>query len=315
MTENPVLTPDTIATLVASHEAGEPDTYFNSDEVIEDAADEAVDSVEEELEAEDETTDADDEYEETEAEADEESEDLGDEELEADSDADEGDESDPEKIKSLAALRQQAKYEKQLRTNAEAELHQLKTWLQSQADGADEGDAEEYIDDKAAKEIEMLKAQQAQSNFQNALNMAQQDANARIPDFQPAYDHLASQKANEMAAVHGLPPEQAQAQAAKFMQAVAMNAHQKGGNIADTFYALAKSTGYNAAAQAPTKKKGINPRAIERNKAKTEKKSVKSGAVDDFSNASATDLIAKFASKNGRIDPKEIQKLIARKGK
>lgn len=312
MTDNPLLTPDTIATLVANHEAGEPDTYFNQEE----AAEEAVESVESETQENEEIEENEEsESEEEEADTEEEPEDEGEEELEVDEGDD--DESDPEKLKSLSALRQQAKYEKQLRVNAEAELNQLKQWLQSQAEATpDDGsaDPDEYIDDKAAKEIEQLKAQQAQQSFQTALNMAQQDANARIPDFQNAYDHIANQKAQEMAAVHGLPPEQASAQAAKFMSAVALNAHQKGGNIADTFYALAKSTGYTAAQQVPVKKKGINPKAIAKNKAKTEKKSVKSGAVDDFSNASATDLIAKFANKNGKIDPREIQKLIARKG-
>jgi len=245
------------------------------------------------------------------------------EELEAD-DAEETEEEqeeiDPEKEKSMKHLRQQVKYEQEQRQRVESELMQIHQFLeqaaqQQQSDSTEDEDYEP-LDPKQAKEVEDLKKQQQQFQtqvaFQNALQSAEAEAASKYTDFGDAYLHLTKQKANELAALHGIPAEQAQAHAFKFIQATAFNAFQRGANIGDTIYNLAKSTGFSGAKAVKYKGKGMNPKAIAKNKTITEKKVVKSGAVDDLSNASTLDLLKKMQEPGQQVPMAEFKKLLAK---
>jgi len=296
--------------------AGPAEDEQTQEEIAEDAS-EAVESVEDEIEEETEELEEsaeDDDFEEESESDEEEASDEDDSEDDEESD----DELDPDKIKSVKHLRQQVNYEQQMRQNAEMELAQLKQAIveyskQQEAAGGEEAGDDEYLDEKAQKEIETLKAQQTQMAFQNALNTAEMQATQKYADFQDAYNHIQSQKAKEIAATSGIPEEQAAQQALVFMQRVAYNAFERNLNIGDTFYNLAKSTGYTKPEAKPAKKKtGINPKAIAKNRAKTEKKTVKSGAVDDLSNADPLQLLQKMAVKGRGVPMDQFKKLLAK---
>jgi len=152
------------------------------------------------------------------------------EELEEDTEEEE-EQIDPEKEKSMKHLRQQVKYEQEQRQRLEAELTQIRQFLEQAAQQQNtESEEEDYepIDPKQAEEVAKLKKQQqdfqTQVMFQSALNAAEADATQKYPDFSDAYGHLMQQKTNEIASLHGITPEQAQPHAFKFMQATAFNA-------------------------------------------------------------------------------------------
>ena len=97
------------------------------------------------------------------------------------------------------------------------------------------------------------------------------------------------------------------------MEGVAKRAFKGNQNIGDTFYDLAEATGYTKPEAKPAKKKtGINPKAIAKNRAKTEKKTVKSGAVDDLSNADPLQLLQNMAVKGRGVPMDQFKKLLAK---
>jgi uncharacterized protein with PIN domain len=230
------------------------------------------------------------------------------EEIDDEPDADDEEEHiDPEKEKSLKVLRQKANYEAQRAERAEADLAALKHALQEYAANQQKQSDDDGLPETEEDRLEQMQRQNEQRNFQTALNMADMQARQKYPDFEQSYKHLMNTKVQEFIAISGASENQAQEQAMRFMQGVAHNAYRQNRDIGDTFYGLAKVSGYSAKQEA----KGLNPKAIEKNRAKTEKRRVKPAAVDvmDTSDIMAT---LEGITKAGRgVDTKAFKKLLA----
>ena len=224
---------------------------------------------------------------------------------------------DPEKDESLKFLRQQANYERQRAERLESEMASIKQMLMeagNQTESDDLADDDGIIDEAAHKKLAAMEAAQQQDAFQNALNTADIKANATYADFGDAYGHLMQQKAAEVAAVQGLDANQAAQQAKVFMRNVALNAFKGGRDISDTFYALSKAAGYQGAVTKPPKGGQPNPKAIAKNRAKTEKKQSKAGSVDDMSGGSVMELMERITTKGGGVDNAAFQKILNKMG-
>lgn len=226
------------------------------------------------------------------------------EETEGEEEAEE--EIDPEKEKSLKVLRQKANYEAQRADRAEADLAALKQALQEYAASQNQQDGDDLPETEEDR-LEKMQRQNEQRNFQTALNMADMQARQKYPDFEQSYSHLMKAKVQEFVAISGVSEKQAQAQALRFMQGVAHNAYRQNRDIGDTFYSLAKVSGYSAKQEA----KGLNPKAIEKNRAKTEKRRVKPAAVDSLNSDDIMGTLENITKAGRGVDNKAFQKLLA----
>ncbi len=257
-----------------------------------------------------------------EIEAAQDAEDLVNEELHEDVEQEVEADLDPKEAKSVKYFKEQA-------AAAQAELDSLKQWkdemtqaILAMQNGAQQAEGEtkeefEPLDqeayDKTQKELDAMKQQQTQAAFQNALQVADLSAAQKYPDFTDAYQHIQQQKADEIEAITGVTGDQAKSQAMQFMQQVAWNAFQKQRDIGDTFYSLAQKTGYANSANAPQKAKpsGMNPKAIEKNRGKTEKKPVQSASIDDLSGQDPWALMKQISKPGEGVDKDAFAKLLA----
>lgn len=135
-----------------------------------------------------------------------------------------------------------------------------------QLDPLDE-DAHRYYMEQQTKQDEKFKSMEAEINAMKMKNtMEQQEAafTRQTPDFREAYKHLVDSelKANRYVAQN---EEEAQLMTAYKLRGMAENAMNKGANVAEIFYNIAKSYGYVSKAEKATP----NLNAIENNMRKS----------------------------------------------
>lgn len=103
--------------------------------------------------------------------------------------------------------------------------------------------------------------------FEYSVNKQAEDMAKSHPDFEDAYSYVLERE-REGAKIAGYSNEQADAYALSRLQPIAWDVYNKGGNVAEAIYSLAKNYGFkNKESKSGPK---VNHKAIERNSRKTE---------------------------------------------
>ena len=240
-----------------------------------------------------------------------------------------------------AVLRREkeARREQEARANraeAERDAERQKTdaiykWMEQQAKGGQPEEAvDEYepldeeadkrtkqalkkIEDQLTEDKQQREQEREQLQFSSYVTTASQVGAKEFPDFDQAYDHFMVTKAKEAALMHG-DEEMGQEVAIRLATAIArkmMVDRKTPQEVARQFYEIAKANGYKPKVGNPTVGKGLNPEAIERNRAKGGKRPTESAEVSGLNGKTVDEAVRKMSVLGKGVDPKAFQKMLA----
>lgn len=172
-----------------------------------------------------------------------------------------------------AAIRDQQMQQLLSRFDADAQAGEPEPELDGDYEPLDEVADKKYgkqFEELTKKQQEIVQQQQNLA-FQSALQFEEQQARAKYADFDDAFNHYQGMEIERFKAL-GYPEGQAEKAAGAAVAKLARATWEAGRPVGDMFYQLAKVSGFGDSRK--QQKQGINPEAIAKNKAKTEKKAV-----------------------------------------
>lgn len=217
--------------------------------------------------------------------------------------------------KSVKYFKEQAKREADRAAVAEARLNDLIAMIekgmdkqpsqeQSKFEPLDEEAHKQYTDrqNQLEEQQKQIQAQLLHQQFNAALQQHEAEARKTMPDFDNAFAHLQNIEIAKLKAM-GADEDVARDEVNRALSSTAFVAWQQGKDLGKMFYEMSKSVGYKAASK-PT----VNHDAIDRNRARTEKRPIKE-ANPAASGMNLNDRL-QSAMKDGRVDPNQFQKIL-----
>lgn len=249
---------------------------------------------------------------------------------EADAEAEAQVEETPEEKQLSESEQQSVKYFKELlkreqerNQKLELQMAEVTQFLQQQYSQADNKQEEasdpEFLDEDLAKWVkaelakrdkqdETLSAQQELTMFQAALQQQEAIAKSRYEDFDDAFKTYQQREVQRFRAM-GYPEEAAANVAGESMQKLAFAAWKQGHDLADMFYGLAQSVGYQG--KGKKHKPTPNLEALERNQKRSGKKQADTIAPDIGGSKTVVESMKKKYNPRANDSMDQFKKLLA----
>ena len=223
-------------------------------------------------------------------------------------------------MQSVKFFKEQTKREQARADALEQKLAEVTQFLQQKFAPQQEPQAFEPLDEDTYKwtqeqlkerdEKQAVIEQQLEAiQFQSALQHHEAQARAKYPDFDDAFKTYQSREIQRFE-VLGYPKEIAAQEAIKAMTGLAKAALKQGRDIGDMFYGLAQSYGHTPSAAKPAK---ATPDldALERNQARTQKKSADTITPDSGGYKTLDDLMKKKYNPRAADADEQFKKILA----